>query len=380
MRYGNRQRYRETALHDKKTQQHPKTMAEHEQWHWQEPETVWRGIGIYHVTLTITSRQPLLGTLVIPNNDPAQARVERTELGEALLDCLRSVPIFYPEIQLLQYCLMPDHIHLVWYVTKPMEHGIRYVAQGFWRAAKKVGRAYSYLASAQPPIRWYNGRNNTLSSFASAASRDNPLRTQIGTEAYYRLDPLFAKTPFIRPMSRRGQLKAMIRYIQLNPQRLATKRLMPGFFRVQKGIEINGRNYDGVGNTALLLAENFAPVHVRRTMLYSAEHGNPNPLRDYMNGCVTAARHGSVLVSPFISPQEKQVMEVLLNEQLPFIYLADNGFRDYYKPQDSLFDACAAERVLILSPWQHDAAKRHISRADCKMLNTLAEEIAQQFS
>ena len=73
-------------------------------------------------------------------------------------------------------------------------------------------------------------------------------------------------------------------------------------------------------------------------------------------------------------------MEVLLNEQLPFIYLADNGFRDYYKPQDSLFDACAAERVLILSPWQHDAAKRHISRADCKMLNTLAEEIAQQFS
>ena len=138
VRYGNRQRCRETALHDKKTQQHPKTMAEHEQWHWQEPATVWRGIGIYHVTLTITSRQPLLGTLVIPNNDPAQARVERTELGEALLDCLRSVPIFYPEIQLLQYCLMPDHIHLVWYVTKHMEHGIRYVAQGFWPAIRML--------------------------------------------------------------------------------------------------------------------------------------------------------------------------------------------------------------------------------------------------
>jgi hypothetical protein len=87
-----------------------------------------------------------------------------------------------------------------------------------------------------------------------------------------------------------------------------------------------------------------------------------------------------VLVSPFISPQEKQVMEVLLNEQLPFIYLADNGFRDYYKPQDRLFDACAAGRVLILSPWQYYASKRHISRAECKMLNTLAEVIAQQLS
>ena len=43
-------------------------------------------------------------------------------------------------------------------------------------------------------------------------------------------------------------------------------------------------------------------------------------------------------------------MQVLINEQHPFVLLADNGFRDYYKPSDALFDACAAGRVLILSP------------------------------
>jgi hypothetical protein len=32
-------------------------------WHWQEAGTAWKGVGIYHVTLTIPSRQPLLGTL-----------------------------------------------------------------------------------------------------------------------------------------------------------------------------------------------------------------------------------------------------------------------------------------------------------------------------
>ena len=69
---------------------------------------------------------------------------------------------------------------------------------------------------------------------------------------------------------------------------------------------------------------------------------------------------------------------MLLREQLPFIYLADNGFRDYYKPTDALFDACAAGRVLILSPWPYDAKKRHISRADCVALNTMAEEICNQ--
>ena len=35
----------------------------HTIWHWQEAGTAWKGVGIYHVTLTIPGRQPLLGTL-----------------------------------------------------------------------------------------------------------------------------------------------------------------------------------------------------------------------------------------------------------------------------------------------------------------------------
>ncbi len=53
-------------------------MAELEKWQWQEEGTSWKGVGIYHVTLTIPSREPLLGTLLIPDNDPTNARIERT--------------------------------------------------------------------------------------------------------------------------------------------------------------------------------------------------------------------------------------------------------------------------------------------------------------
>ena len=56
------------------------------------------------------------------------------------------------------------------------------------------------------------------------------------------------------------------------------------------------------------------------------------------------------------------------------ILLADNGF-EYYKLSDNLFDTCAEGRLLILSPWQYDAGKHHISRADCQALNAMAEEI-----
>jgi REP element-mobilizing transposase RayT len=353
-------------------------MEQQTQWQWQEEGSSWKGIGIYHLTLTIPSREPLLGALVVPDNDPTQARVERTELGSALLDCQRSVSVFHPEIQILQYCLMPDHLHTVWYVRQPMEHSIRYVAQGFWRAAKKAGRAFSYL-NAQP--RLTGGATDEravlpLSSLSPADSRETPLRTLLGADAYYRLEPLFTEVPFIRPMSRRGQLQAMIRYVQLNPQRLATKRMMPGFFRVQEGIVIAGRTYSGVGNISLLQAEHYATVHVRHDLVDEAVQGKPQCLRNYMNGCVLAARHGVVMVSPFISPHEKAVMAVLLNEQHSFILLADNGFRDYYKPSDNIFDAVAAGRALVLSPWAYDAGKRHITRADCVALNGMAEEIA----
>ena len=68
-------------------------------------------------------------------------------------------------------------------------------------------------------------------------------------------------------------------------------------------------------------------------------------------------------------------MQVLLREQLPFILLTDNGFSDYYKPTDALFDACASGRVLILSPWPYDNGKRHITREECVALNLMAEEI-----
>ena len=115
-------------------------------------------------------------------------------------------------------------------------------------------------------------------------------------------------------------------------------------------------------------------------MVRAAEQGDGKALRDYMNSRVLSARKGTVMVSPFISPQEKQVLEVLLHEQQQIICLADNGFREYYKPADMLFDACAAGRLLILSPWTYDSGKRHISRADCVALNQMAEDICSNLS
>ncbi len=340
-------------------------MAEHEKWQWQESGTAWRGVGVYHITLTVPSREPLLGTLVIPEGDPSKARIERTALGNAVVDELYVMGRHYPAIRILQFCLMPDHLHAVIHVTQTMDTSIRAVIRGYWQGVKKHGRAYTLAVAAE--------LNSGASVLNTETINEAPGRMQAGEGGYPF--PVFTERPFIRPLSRRGQLHTMIRYVQMNPQRLATKRLKPGFFRVQKDMGVGGRKYDGVGNVALLMAEHFEPVHVRSAMVRAAEQGDPEPLRSYMNGCVLSARRGAVMVSPFISPQEKLVMKVLLQEQHPFVLLTDNGFRDYYKPADELFDACAEGRLLILSPWLYDGGKRHISRSECVALNGMAEEI-----
>ena len=336
---------------------------EHEQWHWQDPGKAWRGVGIYHVTLVVPSREPLLGELIIPNNAPTQAYVKPSPFGRTLLNMLWDLPKYQPNIQVLHYGLMPDHLHMAWYVREHIDTTIRAAVQGFWQGAKKLGRAYSFKDSSFDPT---SSRHNYQESLCD----------EIGNDLYSRLDPIFTEQPFIRPMGQRRQLPATIRYIDLNPQRLATKRLMPGFFRVQHDVEIAGRKYDAIGNIKILQAEQYKPVHVRNIWVEDAErHGDDAKLRDYKNGCIRAARQGTVMVSPFISPHEKAVLDYLLSEYHTIIYLADNGFGEYYKPASALFDAVADGRMLILSPWQHDPDKKHVTRSECVAMNQMAEEI-----
>jgi hypothetical protein len=295
---------------------------------------------------------PLLGDLVIPNDDPEQAYVARKDLGEAILKQMFMIPDFHPEVEILQFCLMPDHIHFILRVKRAMNKGIASVVRGFWQGAKKAGNLYA------------------SSILPDNIRRDDPT-----------WHPIFTERPFIRPLSRKGQLQSMIRYVQMNPQRLATKRLKPGFFYVQDHVDLAGRVYSAVGNIKLLHASNYSPVHVRSIWVRDAEeHGDDKALRDYKNACVAAAREGTVLVSPFINEHERAVLDALLKERLPIIYLADNGFSRYFKPSDALFDAVAEGRLLILSPWPYDPGKKRISRAECVAMNGMAEDICHTLS
>ena len=116
--------------------------SNNEKWHWQTGKA-WYGVGIYHVTLTVPSREPLLGELVIPENDPAKAWVQRTKLGDEVTEEALRINHYYPDIRVIQHSLMPDHLHVIYYVTKPQTKSIKTIIRGLWQGVKKIGREYT---------------------------------------------------------------------------------------------------------------------------------------------------------------------------------------------------------------------------------------------
>ena len=137
-----------------------------------------------------------------------------------------------------------------------MPSGIGALVRGFWQAAKKLGRAWTAARAAFGPSFFSPNdiRGNYQEELGNLQEQTRRLEAyaaglcgEMGEEAYYRLAPIYTEMPFIRPMGHNTQLPNTIRYIDMNPQRLATKRLKPGFFRVQRGITVAGRSYDGAG-------------------------------------------------------------------------------------------------------------------------------------
>lgn len=301
------------------------------------PEHARRWKGIFHVTMTVTDRRPLLGELHIPEQQADQANVVILPLGRKVVNCFYEIMKRYPQAEVYGYQVMPDHFHGILRINEelPKGLGIHKIIRGFWQGCNKVA-------------------------------------LELGEERP------FEERPYIRILHQNECLQTVFDYVHDNPRRLAMKRLHPGYFQPHRGIEIAGQRYDAVGNLCILAVEHMQTIHVHKELVWAAERdGQTQPLRDYMNGCVLAAREGVVSVSPFISPNEQRVLEVLLHEKHEIIYLVDNGMSNYYKPPQRIFDACAEGRLLVLAPWPYIEDKPAITRAECQALNRMAESIVE---
>ena len=104
-------------------------------WQWQEKGNSWRGVGIYHVTASAMIRHPkkaAFGELKwqVVDGQIDGAYVEWSPLGQSLWDCIQQIPVRHPQVQIVAARIMPDHLHMVLYVTEQIDLSIREIIRG----------------------------------------------------------------------------------------------------------------------------------------------------------------------------------------------------------------------------------------------------------
>ena len=347
---------------------------------------------IYQITLVLADRRSqALGRLVIDQGLPpveqnatcsvpgaealgVMAHVEPSAAGEAVLTEWKHIGDHHPEIKPLFMQVMPDHVHGILQVIRPMMKPLGAAIGGFKTGSSKAAIGCSGL--------WAEGFQDTI-------------------------------------LLHEGQLDAMYHYLSDNPRRLAVKSLMPELFLVQRDFVVNLKlplqvldkelpaqpqtiraHFEAIGNLFLLQAPVILQVQCSRTdFAYSriAKGGVSTaskivrdatgvPLvakttpqfEEKRDALLSVAKHGAVLLSPCISDGEREIARLAFASGASVIALKNMGFSPLYKPGGKLFEQAANGKLLLLAPiaWPYSTSEKNMTRTDACVLNRIAQLIA----
>ena len=298
--------------------------------------------------------------------------IELTRDGEAVVDALLEMPRRYPQVSILEWQVMPEHVHFIAYVREKLAKPFGALVRGFKAGA--VTRWKSLCGEAVEMPAWDEGFVDVI-------------------------------------LWRDGQLQAMFDYLADNPRRLAVKRADPELFKrvvdlpvVLKVGEASSRSreevvghFSAIGNR-FLLAKPLAQVQVSRKFfryrrvakagggLKILRDGQGEPVVEFStpeyearrDELLSAAKHGAVLISPCVSDGERQIAREALKAGVRLVTMANKGFSSLQKPSGRYFDACAKGSLLMLAPgaWPYVPGEKPMTRFDATAMNRLCQWIA----
>ncbi len=310
--------------------------------------------GLYLVTMAVEGRRPLFGCVYGSAYEP---RIELTALGSAVRDEWWNIPHYHPEVKVMDLQMMPDHLHDILFITAPLSSGLSGVVRGFKTGC---GRAYRRLVAPSAGA----------SGYVATESQQAMKGGQGGRGGHPAHGLLFE--PGFNDLVLRSQeeYQRWRRYLRDNPRRLLMKRTRPEWLRPFFQFACGGHCYSGIGNRELLKAPRRLNVRISRRL-------SEQQLQAEVARYLAAAEQGAVLISPAISPGEKQVMRQAFDRRLPTVVIVQNGFTPLSKPRGEQFDACSEGRLLMLSPWEHHNEQRSLTTYQCQQMNLMALELSQ---
>lgn len=299
----------------------------------------------YMITLVVKRRRPVLGEI----RDGAFAA---SPLGEAVARAWQNLGTMFPQVEPGQFAVMPEHFHGIIRVRERLNSPLGEVIRSFKIACTKAN-----LSLAAP--------------------------FEIDGSATFWFPGLYDTILF-----RKGQLRAMARYVQKNAARRWAVMQNPNLFKVTRAISLAdvlpgavpapdsarcalGTTVDAVGNAFLLESPNKIFIQVSR-------RASPADIENKVNEALLFGARGGVVVSGCLSPGEQAVARAVREANQPLIVIMPRGFGPYFKPSGPYFDACAAGRLLMLSPFPQIGKSERLTRERCFGINAVAAAICDE--
>ena len=400
-----------------------------------------RGLQFFFVTLVVAERRQVLSSIAeleTSGQAGASGRAGRPALlplGEIVAAALRAIHRVWPAVTISDYVVMPDHLHFLLIADYNRDQSIAplFIAHRLADAVERAqalveerngrgfapnpGRAPSPSEGPNPGRASHPGEDpdpgraagalaerrvefmaGLLREAAAAAREAAPGELKVerglrfgerrggaGARAPVR-SVVFARDCYIELSFDSRQLKAVRRYIKLNPARAIWKARHPDLFICYRAIKSERfaafapRRFDAIG--ALPILGSPFLFHVRLTLKKTvAEHAAA------IQEIVEKARHGMVPVSGFISPGEKEALRRLKVEpSARFVKLLPHALPARYDPSAEDSREIAAGRLVILSAFpdtpavaspamKRDPAASHRFRQNCLAMNDLAARL-----
>ena len=365
----------------------------------------------------------LVSVTAVPSLEAAASSyIALTPAGEAVKDEFLRIGEHHPEIKPLFIQVMPDHIHFIIHVTKPMARPLGQAIAGFKAGSSKaaIGKGGLWAEGFQDTILFHEGQLDSMFTYL----RDNPRRLavkQLFPELFRVRNDLCLKLPRQDSRNRELPLSAHDRpFREQNRPLLARDRSLQAQDSplsaedralcsvLGAGAPSIKAHFSAIGNLFLLDSPNIIQVQCSRAYLaykripktrngrfeHMTEAGGRKIAHDAAgvpivekitpefeekrDELLAAARHGAVLISPCISDGEREIARLAFAASLPVIALRNMGFSPLYKPGGKLFDKTANGKLLLLAPaaWPYSTSEKPMTRFDACALNRIAQLIA----
>lgn len=357
--------------------------------------------GYFFVTLNVHDRLPILGSMtgqyVAQTKQVLEAGVRLTPLGDAVLRCWQQIPSFHTNVELIDAQVMPEHFHGLLRLRCQKGCRLGRVMQGFM-----IGCTHAYWDILGIDWRNMQGRRDGITDkrwtdYLHLSSRRGP---SLFTSGYNDTIPL---TP--------EEVATKIAYIRSNPERRIIKGAARDCFaiyrnqrsenwtedRARKGLladslfsrDVAALNQAWEGIQPRLMHSDISPHSLlltyigKRDLLLNCRkrplichRADGNRREEQTAAVLREAEAGAVIVSAFISPQERDIRDQLLQAGYPVIEILDNGMSTAYKPAGNRFYYCAEGLLLQISCWTYQYQRdTTISRPMCMVMNELARLI-----